>query len=328
MIESRLDDCDDILQLKQNILPLLKDQRTAWSIKMKELLGICSCKQLAQLCGVSEPSVRKWSRGALPQSRDMYLRIGFAAGYDLDAMNTFLKRYGKYPQLYVKSLEDSVCIFVLQSKTIAHTYAQYAALLEMVRDQLQGETQERNVQEYEFRTADLANQISSLSSEEEMLDYAKTNAAVFRQTYARLYSYINAYLAINLKNEHVCSDDKRKASFYAMAMASQWPSSLRQCISEIRTKQWFPRRNKVIALGLYLNMDTDGINQMLRYAQMEPLYAGSPAEATIMWALEERKLSSMEDEIIQDGSSDLRDYVRRIFRQLEISGSEYYLDRA
>ena len=45
----------------------------------------------------------------------------------------------------------------------------------------------------------------------------------------------------------------------------------------------------------------DTINRMLLYAQMEPLYAKNPIEASIMWAIEEAKLCSADDAIIPDG---------------------------
>lgn len=326
IIEANLNNCDDIEQLKEQILPLLQDQRAAWSEKMEQILKDCPCKKLAQLCNVSEPAVRKWRRGALPQSRDMYLRIGFAAGYDLNAMNMFLQRYGKCPQLYVKSLEDSVCIFILCSQTIEHTYAQYARLLKMVKNELQGVTYKEENQEHPMSTAYLSAQIAGMSTEDEMIKFAKENASVFRQTYARLYNYVNAYLTINLSSEHLTEDDGRKPSFHAMATASEWSSSLRHCIYQIRNKRWFPLRHKVISLGLHLNMDADAIDQMLRYAQMEPLYAKSPIEASIKWAVGEMKLSSVEDEIIQDGSSALRDYVKDVLTKLDLSENEYLID--
>lgn len=38
--------------------------------------------------------------------------------------------HGKCPQLYARSLEDSVCIFVLNAKKQEHTYACYLRVLE------------------------------------------------------------------------------------------------------------------------------------------------------------------------------------------------------
>lgn len=324
IIESSLIDCDDIEELKRQILPLLQDQRSAWIEKIEQILSEkhYTCRQLAQLCKVSEPAVRKWRKGSLPQSRDMYIRIGFAAGYDLEGMNTFLKRYGKCPQLYVKSLEDSVCMFVLASEYLAHTYETYLSVLDMVRQEFQGATK---VPREAYTTGHLSECVANLRSLEEMIEFAKTNAPSYRQAYARLYSYIIAFLHVNLHSEHTAEGDGRKASFHAMATESQWSSSLRQCISEIRNKRWFPLRHKVISLGLHLNMDTDAINRMLQYAQMEPLYAKNPIEAAIMWAIEEAKLCSDDDAIIPDGSSDLCDFVKDVLIQLDLAEEGNYL---
>jgi len=324
VIESCLNDCDDIEELKRQILPLLQDQRSAWIEKIEQILSEknYTCRQFAQLCKVSEPAVRKWRKGSLPQSRDMYIRIGFAAGYNLEQMNAFLKRYGKCPQLYIKSLEDSVCMFVLGSEHLGHTYETYLTVLDMVKRELQGAPE---VQRSTYTTGRLSECFANLRSLEEMIDFAKTHAPSYRQAYSRLYSYIIAFLHVNLQSEHAIAGDGRGASFHAMAAESQWSSSLCHCISEIRNKRWFPLRHKIISLGLHLNMDTDAMNRMLQYAQMEPLCARNPMEASIMWAMEEAKLCSEDDAIIPDGSSDLCDFVKDVLVQLDLAEEGNYL---
>lgn len=324
IIESNLNDCDDIEELKQKILPLLQNQRSAWVEKIEQILSDkqFTCKQLAELCKVSVPAVRKWRSGSLPQSRDMYIRIGFAAGYGLDEMNAFLTRYGKCSQLYVKSLEDAVCIFVLRSEYLAHTYETYLGVLDMVKHEFQKESE---VQRKAYTTEHLSEYFANLKSLEEMVEFVKTNTPSYKQAYSKLYSYIIAFLHINLQSEHTTDGDGRKASFHAMATESQWSSSLRHCISEIRNKRWFPLRHKIISLGLHLNMDTDAINRMLQYAQMETLYAKNPIEASIMWAIEEAKLCSDDDAIIPDGSSDLCNFVKDVLIQLDLAEEGNYL---
>lgn len=324
VISSNLDNCDDIDEFKEQLLPLLQSQRSLWMEKIEQILSENSytCRQFAELCKVSEPAVRKWRNGSLPQSRDMYIRIGFAAGYNLNEMNTFLKRYGKCPQLYVKSLEDSVCMFVLQSERLMHTYETYLNLLDLVRQEIQGTAATK---EPAFTTTHLSEYFANVRSTEEMIEFAKVHAPSYKQMYSRLYSYIIAFLQINLKSELINDNDGRKASFHAMASESGWSSSLRHCISEIRNKRWFPLRHKVISLGLHLNMDVEGINRMLQYAQMEPLYVKNPIEASIIWAIEEAKLSSLEDEIIPDGSSALCDFVKSVLVQLGLDEDGSYL---
>ena len=64
-IEDGLSECSDLEELKGRILPLLRSQRAAWSEKLEEIMTqkSLSCAQMARLCGVSEPAVRKWRRG-------------------------------------------------------------------------------------------------------------------------------------------------------------------------------------------------------------------------------------------------------------------------
>lgn len=322
-IESNLNICGgDIDALKEQLLPLLQSQRTSWMEKIEQIISEnnYTCRRLAELCKLSEPAVRKWRRGTLPQSRDMYIRIGFAAGYDLEEMNSFLKRYGRCPQLYVKSLEDSVCMFVLQSETLAHTYETYLNLLDLIRREIQGTiATERPA----FTTTHLSEYFANVRSTEEMIEFAKVHAPSYKQAYSRLYSYVMAFLKLNLKSEKL--GDKREPSFHSMASESGWSSSLRHCISEIRNRRWFPLRHKVISLGLHLNMDTEGINRMLQYAQMEPLCVKNPIEASIVWAIEEVRLSSLENEIIPDGSSDLCDTIKSVLVQLGLDEEGNYL---
>lgn len=320
IIEQTLDQCEDLEDLKQKLIPKLQDQRLMWQGKIRQILEEtgCSCRQFALRCGVSEPTVRKWRNGSLPQSRDMYIRIGFAAGFTLEEMNAFLMRYGRCPQLYVRSLEDSVYIFVLRSETLPHTYETCRELLELVQQEMSGR-EGQPVQR--FSTGQLSQSLSGVTSREEMIEFARRHADAYREGYGRLYNFILAFLRVNLMDFSGGS-----ASFHSMATESNWSSSLRHCITEIRNRRWFPLRHKLISLGLHLNMDTEDINRMLAYAQMEPLYVKNPIEAVVKFAVNEAKLASEEDEIIQDGSDGLCRFVRSILAQLELSAGEYFID--
>lgn len=316
--------CEELKEFKAKILPLLQGQRAMWSAKIEEIMEKqnLSCRQMAKLCDVSEPAVRKWRKGSLPQSRDMYIRIGFAAGYGLDEMNSFLTRYGKCPQLYVKSMEDSICIFVLQSSTLEHTYENYTNLLNIVKSEFENEPAE---QHEPYPTVNLSERLADVHSLDEMIAFAKMNVPSYRQAYNRLYDYINFYLMLNLSSEYIIDGDGRISSVHSMTTESRWSSSLCHCVYEIHQRKWFPLRHKVISLGLHLNMDTDSINQMLQFAQMEPLYAKNPIEAAIIWAINEAKLNSENDEIIQDGSRFLCDFVKDKLEQLGLTEESDYL---
>lgn len=310
--------CDNLEDFKNDVLRLLQNQRQMWQEKIEQILSEnnLSCRQLAELCQVSEPTIRKWRKGAIPQNRDMYIRIGFAAGYDLAEMNMFLLRYGRCPQLYAKSLEDSICIFILTSENVPHTYQCYKQLLEQVSKELQYTDSGHRIT---YDTPQLHQKILDVNNWTEMVDFSRKNAASYREKFAKLYSYILAFLKINRMDRVL----EKEVSVHSFAEDQQWSSSLRHCISDIRNKRWFPLRHKIISLGLHLNMDTEDINTMLQYAQMENLCAKNPVEATIIFAVEDAKLNDL---ICRDGSDDLRNHVKEILRQVELAEAEYLLD--
>lgn len=327
--EIELNHCDSIEQLKKEIIPLLSSQRVLWTQKIEEMLSvkaIGSCKKLATLCKVSDTTVRKWRKGSLPQSRDMYIRIGFAAGYNLDEMNLFLKRYGKCSQLYIKSLEDCVCIFILKSKELTHSYETYLQILNMIKIKIQEKFDNNKACKEFYETSDVYNNFSFVKNVDELISFIQKNTSIFVDAYAKLYSYVIAFLKINLEMTPKINENERKISFHEMSRESHWSSSLVHCISEIKNKRWFPIRHKLISLGIHLNMDVDQINQMLEYAHMEGLYVKNPIEASIIWAINEMRLSTEEDIIIANGSSDLYDFVRNILLQLDLSDDEYILN--
>lgn len=307
--------CDNLRDLKSEILSLLEGQRKLWAVKIRQIIeqtGL-SCREFATACQVSEPAVRKWMKGSLPQSRDMYIRIGFAAGYGLEEMNSFLQRFGKCPKLYPRSLEDSVCIFVLHAKTLPHTYRTYRELLGYVIHQISDETVTRNGS---YSTGQLTDFAASVETAEEMVRFIRANLPSYREQYAKLYNFILAHLEINRMDR----DGQGISSVHALQEETGWSSSLRHCISQIRNKKWFPLRHKVISLGLHLNMDVEDINTMLQLAQMEILCAKNPVEAVVIYAVEDAKLNNL---IFRDGSNDLCSYVKDIICQLDLPDAEY-----
>ncbi len=310
--------CDDIEELKFEILPKIQQQRDAWQQKIEEIMtkNRYAVKDMAELCGVSVTSVRKWCKGSLPQSREMYIRIGFAAKYNLEEMNSFLQRYGRYPRLYAKSLEDSICMFVLGSDALPHDYDTYQTLLGQMQEKISGYD---GAQEANYSTTKMQEWVLDIKTELEMEKFIIAHVGEFQNAYHRLYNAIQAFLQLNLTS----SVDQTKISIQDLAESQNWSSSLRHCISEIRSKRWFPMRRKLISLGLHLNMDLEELNEMLELAQMEVLCAKNPVEAVLIFALEDARLN---DAIVCDGTDVLCNYVREIFEQLQIEDAEYILD--
>ncbi len=317
-LEEELLQCDNLDDLKEEILPRLQEQRIAWQWKIEQILreNEYSVTEMAKLCEVSAPSVRKWCKGSLPQSREMFIRIGFAAHYDLAEMNRFLQRYGRYPQLYAKSLEDSICIFILSSKSLPHTYQCYRRLLESMQADISGRKPDAQTV---YATTEMEAYITRIQDEELMRQFVQEHVGEYRSAYDKLYKYIQTYLNRN----RMSSVDETQMSIQELAEQQNWSSSLRHCISEIRSGRWFPTRRKLISLGVHLNMDLEEVNQMLELAQMEKLCTKNPEEAVLIFALEDARLN---DAICCDGMDVLCNYVKDIFAQLQMEDAEYILD--
>lgn len=317
VLKDKLLHCDDLEDLKAEILPKLQQQRKAWQEKIEQIMqeNKYSAREMAQLCEVSVPAVRKWCKGTLPQSREMFIRIGFAAHYDIEQMNHFLQRYGRYPQLYAKSMEDCICIFILSSDTLPHTYRCYRKLAESIQSDISGV--QLNFQEL-YTTVEMEAHIRNIRDEETMRRFVQEHAGEYRKAYDKLYNYIQAFLQLN----RISRVDETQISIQELAEQQNWSSSLRHCISEIRSRRWFPMRRKLISLGVHLNMDLEEINQMLTLAQMETLCTKNPEEAVLIFALEDARLN---DAICCDGMDVLCDYVKNIFMQLDIGETECIL---
>lgn len=87
---------------------------TNWKAFINHLLDSAgySYSQFASLCGMSRNTIISWcEKGKVPRSREQFIRVGFAVNMSLDELNHFLQRYGKYPRLNPKNIDDAVTMF-------------------------------------------------------------------------------------------------------------------------------------------------------------------------------------------------------------------------
>ena len=310
-------------ELKNQYLPGVCQFSAAWSEKIKEILTRqrYTPQALATLCGVSRSGVARWLEGSVPGRRDTFIRIGFAAGYDLEEMNKFLQRYGRYNQLYAKSLEDSVYIFVLNSETLPHTYTICQELLERIRSRLR---QPESTSVESKNTVLLSQTLLSLDTTEELEQFIQDNLNQYRNAFSSLYARIWGHItALNWNYMDQNSTDRRDTfSVKQLADTQNWSASLRRCVSEIRQRKWFPQRTKIISLGLHLNLNCEMIDELLELAHMEPLCAKNPVEGAIIFAVMDADVSELiPDPNLRDTSTDLCNHVRKVLEQLDLPDS-------
>lgn len=301
--------CEDVEDLKEKILPMLKNQQQQWSKKINEIIAENGYTKsgFADICKTSRVTVDKWCKGAIPKNRETFLRIGMAANYDIDKINQFLQRYGQYPALYSKSLEDCICMFVINNcsddKLGKYQYILDKIKANIIRDDI---SLTSNV-----ATVELDEKLSMVQDETELERFVTENIAIFSSAYHRFYAYVKT-----------CIDENypiSASSVFNLAEGQGWSSSLRQCVSAIRQNKWYPTRNKIISLGLHLSMDHEQIDDMLRLAHMEPLCAKNIFESVIMFILDDASLNNMLDEESEDFDPDeLCRYARSVLNKLEL----------
>ena len=316
--QEALNRCGDLDEY-QTILLKMENERSAWADKINQILieNNYTKGKLATLCMVSRPAVVKWCEGSLPSRRDDYIRIGFAAHYDLDEMNRFLMRYGKFPALYPKSLEDTVYIFVLNSELYPHSFRFCENTIQQIKEKMIPLSDEAAV----LDTSTLGTRIMSLESIQQLEDFIQNNAVSYKDAYSKFYAKVKAFLIANSSDPD--PDITRIYSVNFLANMQGWTSSLRQCVSAIRNNKWFPLRRKIIALGLHLNMNVDEINELLELAQMEVLCPKNPVESAIIFAVNEAELNEL---ICRDGGSELCDFVRTILENIGIPEASMILN--
>lgn len=309
-IREEIGKCENVEELKSNIFPLIKTQREQWAKKINEIITKNNYTKsgFAELCGVSRVSVDKWCKGSIPKNRETFLRIGMAAHYDIDDMNLLLQRYGQYPGLYSKNLEDCICIYVLKKNYGNETLSKYQYILGKIKETINRDDADETEN---VSTAKFDVKLSEVQNEDELESFITENIAMFSFTYHKFYAYVKMCIKANYQGW--------AGSVFELAEGQGWSSSLRQCVSAIRQNKWYPTRNKIISLGLHLSMDHEQIDEMLALAHMEPLCAKNIFESVIMFILDNASLNNMlevnSDEFDPD---ELCRYAKDILSELDL----------
>ncbi len=313
-IKDEISRCEDIEEVKEKILPMLKTQQENWSRKINEIIRESGCTKVlfSEKCGVSRVTVDKWCKGSVPRNREQFIQIGLVAGYNIDQMNQLLQRYGRYPALYSKSLEDCICIYVLSREAGDESWKLYNDILGRIKGIIVKKDSEetRNITTLRFDE-----KLSEVKSEDELGQFINDNITLFSMSFNKLYSYILATISANYsKNIH------------ELAESQGWSSSLRQCVSSIRNKSWYPTRNKIISIGLHLSMDHEQIDEMLMMAHMEPLCAKNIFESIIMFILDDADLNDLMNESSEDYNPDsLCIYAKSVMEKMNLPEIEDFI---
>lgn len=321
LIKDAIGKCVDIDDLREEIFPLLRTQKEMWADEINRIIeeSPFNRTEFARHCGVSRMALNKWCNGInLPGSRETFLRIGVAAGYNREKMDLLLQRYGRYPALYSKSLEDCVCIFVIEHDYGLEASEKYQYILNRIKENI---IRDDSVEVTEnISTVKFDEKLAAVQDEDELERFITENISMFANAYHKFYSYVR----MNIQTNYM--DPLKAHSIHEMAEIQDLSSSTKQCIYAIWQKKWYPTRNKIISLGLHLSMDHEQIDEMLELAHMEPLCARNIFESVIMFILEDASLKNMLDSTSKNYDQDaLCNYAREVLSRLKLPEIDSFL---
>lgn len=305
----RCESTEEYLSIRKHLGDLGRD----WSDYIKNLIENAGLNQvqLAKKCGVSRQGVIKWLHGSIPKTRDIFIRIGMAAGYDVIGINELLEQYG-YSRLYAKNLEDSIYLYILNSQNLEHTYDTFLCIKKYFKDAIfkTNGTLEDNF----YETSLFTTRLLSVNELDDFLKFVEENSEIYATQYKKLYAYIKEYIAKNLTYD--------ADNLSSLENDYRWSASLKRAVSEINQETWYPRRNKLISLGIHLNMTIDELNEMLGLAHMKELYAKNVFESAIIYAMGKAEL----EELIYFGGIELCMVVKEVLQSLDFEDVEFFMD--
>lgn len=247
------------------------------SARMKE--RSLSSVALANRAGVSHAAVDKWLKNqAVPNGKERLKELGMGLGMDTEELNAFLYRNG-YPRLYVKNPLDSVALRLLKSGRGRHD------LVSIYRELLQKTGLKRfvpTVETPEQRTSFMLSALSHLD-EKDLAQWFSENRRNFVADAKTVYpdKHIADYLRLYIGDETANN----------LAATAELPSLLQPVLTALLNAKSVTLRGlseKLIALGLYLNMTEEEINVLLEFFRLRPLTEpGTKLEQAVLLSVRE-----------------------------------------
>ena len=274
--------CENLAELKE-----ILNRNNAYHYEWKQYINRLVEKnhvnyvQMATLCHSSRNTVKKWCRdGVIPQNRQTFIKIALGFRLDLDETNELLQRYGKYPRLYAKSMEDAICIFLLshREEEQGDLYTIYQQMHEALLEKLQ-KTIEKNAA-VRIDTVVLEKSIQNEKTLEDFEKFVMENHTVYQTSFQKLIDFIELFIEAKEENMHRFSEH------------NQLDFSYEKMMSRLKKRKECPDRIKLILLGVHLNMSTEYINNMLSLAYMAPMSAKDNLECVVMYVVENAYLNN------------------------------------
>lgn len=271
---------------------------------------------ISRTTGISQKTVRKWL-SSIPAKRDSVISLGYALGYDEAEINSLLD-LALHAKLYVKNPDDAIWIYIINNVVISRNETLSAAdIHESYRRYFIELFQGINLSDAEDRVDDgvdtliIENDIKDVHSDQEFRTFILNHEKYFRGQYNKLRNLILDWFEIDdntastfgllhrlgLKNENQTSGKVDDAFSYALKAGigdSQKEQEIERQIKDFssifykpnRIRLDVPKRDHIIALGIYLAMPVSKINEMLSICGFTSLgEADLITEAAIIYIL-------------------------------------------
>ena len=292
--------CEDINDIR-NVLKLHSEFYTNWKMYINRLVdsyGGYSINKFASKCGFSKNTVRSWcNQGLMPRNRKEYIKLGMGLGMNEAEINRLLQRYARYPKLYAKNIEDVIYLFAIHNrKDFKYAERLRAALLD--KFQIIEFTRESVMQKIVYSTSKVYQDLLALQFEDELIAFIDSNLDMFAAVYNDLIEFIDSYILLNTF-DYVNYTGEESLHYFLKSRIknSRLVSLFDNMITMLKKHRVIPDKTKLIAFGLYLNMNPNDMNLMLQKAGMEPLCARDKAESVVIFALNDIFLKNPDIEL-------------------------------
>lgn len=272
--------CEEIDELKE-FLNKYSPYYSRWRDYVNDILlnNSLSYEKLGKICGFSKNTIKSWVKNnKLPKSRDVFIKFGLGLRCTLHEMNYILQRYGRYPKLYSKSLEDAICIYVIshypEDESI-NAYQEYKKLKEKYLSMIQIKNKRQFLIDSKDETLQMEENIIQAENEKDFMQFVKEHHVEYMNSYYKLLDYIISFV----KAENM------ESSYHSLVVGKNMDKGYEKMISNLRNWGEVPNRKRLIALGINLNMSLGEINTMLSYANMERLCPKDKIECIILFVL-------------------------------------------
>ena len=278
-----------------NIKEIL-DNNSTTNIRWKEYInreGLAvngySPQKLAQKCGFNIKTVKRWCNlGHMPKGRNEFIKLGFGIGLDFDKINNLLQRYGKYPKLYPKSIEDAIFIFSINKK---RSFAYATELKKIVNKLVNAQPGFLNSSKL-LDTIAILRKLERMVSDNELIEFISLNSEIFNDEYRRLVEFLTSHIKkITSDYTGLNQDISINALLKDRLVNSNQIKSYNVIISSLINGRMIPTRARMICLGIILDMNIENIDRLLELSGMEKLCAKDRVESVLIFLFEDYEIN-------------------------------------